>query len=177
MRHAETAIDQNVPVHEWSLTKEGFHQAKVLASIGFFDSIDSIFSSTEGKALQTAAPFADRLGIEIVSLSELRELDRGIGELLSEAEYLQSVEGILNKHDEVPGWEFRESAMTRFQAGLGEIMSKGGFKEALVISHGLVLSMQFASLLGVEDVFSRWQRLKFCAWGTIKGNTVIRDIV
>jgi probable phosphoglycerate mutase len=177
MRHAETAIDRNIPAHEWSLTEEGFHQAGTIASMGIFDSIDTIFSSPETKALQTARPFADRLGIEIESYSELRELDRSKGEFLSNAEYMQSVEGILNRHDAVPGWEFREHALARFQAGLKEIMNRGGFKEALVISHGLVLSMHFAILLGVEDVFPRWQRLEFCSWGTLEGNTVIKDIV
>ncbi len=177
MRHAETAIDEKIPAHEWLLTEEGFRQARNLASMGIFDSIDSIISSPEPKALQTARPFADRLGIDIDSYPELRELDRSKGRFLSNVEYLQSVECILNRHDAIPGWEFREHAMARFQAGLKKITNKGGFKEALVISHGLVLSMHFASLLGVEKVFPRWQRLKFCSWGTLQGNDVIKDIV
>ncbi|MFW9965992.1 MAG: histidine phosphatase family protein [Candidatus Thorarchaeota archaeon] len=177
MRHAETAIDHSVPVHEWQLTEEGLRHVENLASMGIFDSIDSIISSTEPKALQTAMPFADRLGIGVERYPELRELDRGKGGLLSNAEYLHSVEGLLNRHHAVPGWEFRDTAMARFQTGLRKIMDKGGFKEALLISHGIVLSMHFASLLGFEEVFSRWQRLRFCAWGTIQGTTVIKDII
>ncbi len=177
MRHGETAIDQNTPVHEWVLAKEGLRQAETIASMGVFDSVDSIFSSPELKALQTAKPFSDRLGVEIVRYSELRELDRAKGGLLSNDKYLLSVEGILNSHIVVPGWELREHAMARFQRGLTKIMNQGGFKEALLISHGLVLSMHFATLLGVEDIFSRWQRLRFCAWGTIQDNLVIKDIV
>ncbi|MHA2069338.1 MAG: phosphoglycerate mutase family protein, partial [Candidatus Thorarchaeota archaeon] len=58
MRHGKTEFDQNLPVLDWSLTKEGLHQAEDLASTGIFDSIDRIFSSSEPKALQTARPFA-----------------------------------------------------------------------------------------------------------------------
>lgn len=177
MRHGETAIERDIPVHEWSLTKKGVDQAEALAMTGLFDSIDVIFSSPENKALQTARPFVERLGVDVVIYSELRELDREKGGLLSDVEYTQSVEGVLNNHKIVPGWELRADAMTRFQLGLAKIMSRSDFKEALLISHGLVLSMHFAFLLGAEDVFSRWQRLKFCAWGTIKDNKVIKDIV
>ncbi|MHA1924799.1 MAG: histidine phosphatase family protein [Candidatus Thorarchaeota archaeon] len=177
MRHAETTIEHDVPAHKWSLTMEGLRQAEDLASTAIFDSIDSIFSSTEGKALQTARPFADRLGIEIVSYSELRELDRAEGGLLSNAEYRQAVEAVLNRHDTVLGWEPGEHALNRFQAGLERIMIEDDFKEGLLISHGLVLSMHFADLLHFEDVFPRWQKLKFCSWGTLQGNTVIKDIV
>jgi broad specificity phosphatase PhoE len=176
MRHAETAIDRNSPVHEWPITKEGLREAEELASNGIFDNVDSIFSSTEDKALQTAAPFADRLGIEIDSYSELGELDRGDA-YLSNSEYLHSVERVLNRLDAVPGWEIREHALSRFQSVLKRIMDEGDFKEGLLISHGLVLSMYFADLLRVDDVFSRWQRLRFCAWGTIQEDVVIKDIV
>ena len=176
MRHAETAVDKKVPASDWLLTEDGLHQAESLASASIFDAVDCIFSSTECKALQTARPFADRLGIEILRYSELKELDRG-KEILSDKEYLLFVEWTLNESIAVPGWESREHALNRFQAGLERIMNKGGFKEGLLISHGLVLSMHFADLLGVDDVFSRWQRLGFCAWGTIQDNAVIKDIV
>lgn len=176
MRHAETAVDHKVQASDWLLTKEGLRQAESLASAGIFDSVDCIFSSTEGKALQTARPFADRLGIEILEYSELRELDRG-KELLSNTEYLHSVERTLKESIKVPGWESGEQALNRFQSGLERITNEGSFREGLLISHGLVLSMHFADLLGADDVFSRWQRLRFCAWGTIQDNTIIKDIV
>jgi broad specificity phosphatase PhoE len=176
MRHAETAIDPNSPASEWLLTENGLRQVEDLASEGIFDGVDCIFSSTEGKALQTARPFADRLGIKILRYSELRELDRGKN-LLSDTEYLHSVKGILNESYAVHGWELREHALNRFQVGLERIMNKGDFREGLLISHGLVLSLHFADLLQIDDVFSRWQRLRFCAWGTIQDNTVIKDIV
>ena len=176
MRHAETEVDPNIPASDWQLTEDGLCQAEELASAGIFSSVDGIFSSTEGKALQTARPFADRLGIEIMEYSEFRELDRGT-EMLSDTEYLHSVEGLLNRSDTVLGWELREHALNRFQTRLERIMNKGDFREGLLISHGLILSMYFADLLQVDDVFSRWKRLRFCAWGTIQANVVIRDIV
>ncbi|MFX1261814.1 MAG: histidine phosphatase family protein [Promethearchaeota archaeon] len=176
MRHAETEIDPNIPASDWQLTEDGLCQAEELASVGIFSGVDGIFSSTESKALQTARPFADRLGIEIMEYSEFRELNRGT-EMLSDTEYLHSVEGLLNRSDAVPGWELREHAMNRFQTRLERIMNKGDFREGLLISHGLVLSMHFADLLQLDDVFSRWKRLRFCAWGTIQANLVIKDIV
>ncbi|MHA2141074.1 MAG: histidine phosphatase family protein [Candidatus Thorarchaeota archaeon] len=177
MKHGKTAIDRNFPVHDWPLTEEGLRQVEALVSSGIFDSVDSIFSSTEPKAMQTAQPFADRLGIDIVSFPELRELDRAKGGFLSKAKYQQSVKEILNRHAVVTGWELRENALSRFQSGIMKIMSKDDFDQALLISHGLVLSMHFADLLGVDDVFSRWQKMDFCAWGSIQNNMVIKDIV
>ncbi|MFW9889640.1 MAG: histidine phosphatase family protein [Candidatus Thorarchaeota archaeon] len=176
MKHAETAVDQDVQASNWLLTKDGLRHAEFLASEGIFDAVDCIFSSTEGKALQTARPFADRLGIEILEYPELRELDRG-KDILSSGEYFRSVKGILNRSDAVPGWEFREHALNRFQTRLEQIKNTGDFREGLLISHGLVLSMYFADLMQIDDVFSRWQRLRFCAWGTIQDKLVIKDIV
>jgi len=176
LRHAETEIDEKIPVTEWRLTKHGIDQVQNLASSGIFDSVDAIFSSDEPKALLTAAPFAKRVGNATIAVPEFRELDRGT-RYLTDDEYLTSVSITLNEpNSNVEGWESNSDALYRFERGLSTLPSKYVFKEALIVSHGLILSLYFAQLLGIRDVYSRWKNLRFCSWGTVQDSQVVKDI-
>jgi len=48
------------------LTEEGHEQARHLADYLAVESIDALYSSPMRRAVQTAAPLADRLGVEPV---------------------------------------------------------------------------------------------------------------
>ncbi|MFW9845880.1 MAG: histidine phosphatase family protein [Candidatus Thorarchaeota archaeon] len=176
LRHAETRIDEKTPVTEWRLTKQGVSRAQNFAVSGVFDSVDNIFSSDEPKALLTAAPIAKRIGTATIAIPEFRELDRGT-RYLTDDEYQRSVSITLNApHSNVEGWESKSDALRRFERGLSTIESQYVFKEALIVSHGLILSIYFAHLLGVMDVYSRWKSLGFCAWGTVRNGRIVKDI-
>ena len=78
----------------------------------------------------------------------------------------------------IHGWETIDSAMKRFNQGVEELSSKYHSKKLLVVSHGIVLTMYFASLLNcMDEAFDRWKKLRFCSYGIVKNGEVIKDII
>lgn len=177
LRHAETQLDMVTSASEWILSEEGVSSCKAMANSGVFSDIEAIYSSSEPKAIMTAEPFSNKLGLTVKSLSELKELDRG-EIFLSNDGYLEAVRSSLSfPVKEVQGWEHPEIALQRFGNVISSI-SMSNYKRVLVVSHGLVISLFLALHLNArEDAFDRWKRLKFLSWGEIIGNTMLRDIV
>ncbi|TFG04395.1 histidine phosphatase family protein, partial [Candidatus Thorarchaeota archaeon] len=177
LRHAETRVESHVPSSEWSLSTAGQHSAEKLAETGVFDDIDSIVSSDEKKALQTAEPFCARLELEPIEEQLFRELDRGSVNLPSSEEYSNVVRWALTDLDtKYFDWETARSALNRVQVGVLRI--ENGFKEntVLVVSHGIVLSLFFANRLGeLDKVYERWVELDFLDYGIVMDGLVTRD--
>ncbi|MFW9799617.1 MAG: histidine phosphatase family protein [Candidatus Thorarchaeota archaeon] len=178
LRHAETRIDPNTSPVEWHVTEEGAKIAQMLASSGVFDNVDLVVSSAEYKAIESAQPFAERLGLETSIEPRFNELERVGDHISSRNEYLRRVKlALLNQDSSVHGWETAANAIRRFKQGIRSVESKAESDAVLVVSHGLVLSLYFATLLDLDEVYDRWLRLEFCSWGTVKNQHVIKDIV
>ncbi len=177
LRHAETAIDRATPAINWHLTEDGRFRSYSHAETGIFDDVTSIYSSSEQKAISTVMPFAQRLGLEVETLYNLNELDRGLGPSLSKDEYLRNVRDVLSFPSRpVEGWENPEDALSRFRNAIESISHND--IDVLVISHGLVMSLYFAECLGQRKLaFERWRKLEFLSWGAISSGKVLKDIV
>ena len=175
LRHAETKPYQNVPVEKWVLSEIGLVQCQQLLKIDDYKDLDAVYTSTEPKAILTVTPLAKHLGKEIIQLEGLCELFRG-GEFLTNMEYLEGVRHTLSYPERKwRDWETGLDALNRFQAALKLIESR--MPKILIVSHGLVLSLYFAKLLGRDhQSFQRWKRLQFCDWGVVSNGTVIKDI-
>jgi hypothetical protein len=109
------------------------------------------------KAYQTAKPFADRISKRIIKISELGELNRDKGGLLTQENYKRTMVKIFKKSDfEVYKWETSRHALRRFK-------------------HAIVY---FADIQNIRDnIFMRWESLAFCAWGIVKNGKVIKDVI
>lgn len=80
VRHAETEWNaaQIFQGHfDSPLTPNGLHQAAQLAERLSPEGIDAIYSSDQGRAMQTARVIGDRTGILVTPRAELREIDCG----------------------------------------------------------------------------------------------------
>lgn len=179
LRHAETRKDKNNPASKWVLTEEGIKSAKDLAETGIFDDVDIIISSGEEKAYQTAKPFSDRLKKEITRIPELNELDRDKLKLVSRAEYEKMMSRFFDNLDySIYGLETANRALSRFKKAVDVITRQNENKKILIVTHGTVLTLYFASLQNkLGDAFQRWKRLEFCGWGVVENNKVFKDIV
>lgn len=179
LRHAETRVDKTLPVSKWTLSKNGMKQAQELAKRDVFDDVDIIISSDEEKAYQTAKTIAEKLGKSIVRIPELNEIDRDKGGFLGKEEFDETVKFCLTNLDKsIRNWETANSALERFSKKIEEIDSRFENKKILIVSHGCVINLYFAKILNkLDKVFERWLRNSFCAWGVIKNNEVIKDIV
>ena len=180
LRHAETIINQDIPVDEWEISENGKKTTKEIIVSGIFDDIDKIIASEERKAIQTASFLAERLGKKIITNSDFNELGRGGGYVYSKNQYEKQVKKLFEVgRSEIKEWEEARSALRRIMRAIDYINKEYSNMKILVVSHGIVLSLYFSHLLGIkkEEYFNRWKRMEFCGFGIIKNKKVVKDII
>ena len=141
-RHGETDWNR---VGRWQghadppLNDAGRSQAAELAESLAGDGISAVYSSDLARASQTAAVVADRLGLDVVEDSGLREIDVGSWSGLTRAEveqrfpdgYARWLGGEIG-HD----GETREQFTTRVVAAVERIAAAHPSGSVLVVTHG-----------------------------------------
>lgn len=178
LRHAETKVNKRVKNSEWSLTDKGKLEALNITRSKFFEDIDILIASAEEKAFKTILPLAEKLKKKILREAELNEIMRDQGKFLETKEYLSTMKlCMLNKDQSFNNWETANEALERFSKKIEEIDYKFDEKKILIVSHGTVINLYFAKLLGkLENVFIRAQTNTFCEYGIIQNKKVIKDI-
>ncbi|MBY8989984.1 MAG: histidine phosphatase family protein [Candidatus Lokiarchaeota archaeon] len=178
LRHAETKVEKGVKNSEWSLTTKGKLDALKIVESKPFDNINIIIASAEEKALNTAYPLAGELKIKILIEADLNEIKRDHGKFLDTQRYIITMKQCMTIRDKsFNNWETANNALERFSKKIEEIDFKHDRKKILIVSHGVVINLYFAKVLGkLEDVFDRAQTNTFCDYGIIQNNNVIRDI-
>ncbi len=180
LRHALTTIDKELPAEKWVISDKGIEDICSVVSSGKFDDVDVIIASSEKKSIQTAFYLSERIGKDINLNPNLKELDRGEEIIDSQEDYETRVWRIFDNSSGCNfGWETAENALGRFKRGMSRIENTYSNKKIFIVSHGIALTVFFGDLLGLknEELFPRWKKLKFCAWGTIIDGKVDRDIV
>lgn len=148
VRHAEVAIDRAVLAHEWQLSASGRAQAASLGAAPCWARLVGIASSPEPKALGTAAPIAGRAGLPVEVDQDLREVARGSTWVVGAERYVAQVSRYLAAPAQPPaGWEPAPAAQAR-AVGCLERLAADARGPVCVVSHGLVLSLLVAALLG-----------------------------
>ncbi len=159
--HAHTSQDATSDARTWQLSAFGTQQADALARLPMWDSIQCIGLSTEQKSLLTVKPVlaeADRL---VVADSRFDELRR-VGWVENYAEQVQAA--FERPDDSIDGWEPAATALARFVEGVQALCLAHQGETLALVSHGLVLSLYRAHLLGQARVeFADWQNLDFGA--------------
>ncbi|TFG13221.1 histidine phosphatase family protein [Candidatus Thorarchaeota archaeon] len=179
LRHAETQIDSNIPVSQWALTESGRYRARKLSASEDFPQYREVYSSKEPKAIATAQPFADRIHVELRTLRGLGELDRAATYTQSTVQYNLMVRAALtDRGRSIMAWETAEDALMRFSNAVDDIISDPEANDVLIVSHGIVLTLYFAKLVGkLDNAFERWRELHFLDWGITSNGKVVKDIV
>jgi broad specificity phosphatase PhoE len=137
------------------LLEDGAAQAERLAGRLAPERVAAVYSSPLARALDTARPLAERLGLEPVVVPDLRELDFGVLEGLT----LTEVEEL---HPELlawtaapaavalPGGETVEALAARAIAATRAIAAAHAAETAVVVSHGVTLRAVLADALGMQ---------------------------
>lgn len=178
LRHGQTKKDGSVPISKWVLSDEGEIQAKRLAQEGAFNDVEVIISSIEEKAYRTAKPIADKLGLDIIQVEEIAELNRDKGGFMEPEEYEEAVKKCLeNLDNSVSGWEIATHALERFDNKIEELDKQYRYKKILVVGHGFTINLYFAKLLEVlYEVYKRFSTNSYADWGVVKNREVVKDI-
>ncbi len=153
VRHGQSAWN-GVRYIGWSdvpLDEIGHAQARSLASLLSAEPIDTLYSSPLLRALQTARPLADALGLVPVELPGLREI--GLGDL--EGRPREAGVRLLRRdpHEAFPGGESIGQAFARalgVRDRLAGDLARG--RRVVVVGHRHVNRLLFAAIAGAPSV-------------------------
>ncbi len=155
VRHSVPAIDPDVPAEEWRLSAEGRSRCEALAERLATYEPQTIVSSPEPKARETAELVGGQLGLAVRESDDLREQARRTVGWLQREQLEAGIRGLFERRDEVVfGEESAADALARFSRavdGLGP--------GAVVVSHGTVISLYTAARTG-RDAFEIWRSLE-----------------
>ncbi|MCU1486107.1 MAG: hypothetical protein JWN67_2853 [Actinomycetia bacterium] len=137
------------------LSEEGHEQARRVADWLAPEGFDVVYSSPMRRAVETARPLADRLGLEVVVDDELAELDRGhhfyvpVEELKATGDprYQQLLDGTLYGDVDIDTWsKVAALAVQRvIEAHPGERIA--------LFAHGGVINAYLSTFLKLDTMF------------------------
>lgn len=177
LRHADTEKDPSKNAADWGLSPAGQAQAKEIASHPVLQRTQVIYTSSERKTALTVEPLANKLGLATLENSAFDEVRRG-DKFLTPEEFAAEKRKQLEDLD-YPAFdgETARQALQRFTAGVEQAVADHSGKTVLIVTHGTILNLFFASVLGVENELNeRWKRTPFCAVGQIENGKVTLDI-
>ena len=173
VRHAMALRDADRPPREWELGPAGRAAARELAAqLPRAVATALVVSSTEPKALATAAPIAERFGVEVVPDERLAEAHRPwVG---SPNDYRSMAHRYLAGFA-TPGWEDATAVVDRMAAAVREARASVPGERIAVVGHGLSLCLHLASVLPDGfDPGGLWARLSFPdAWTVDRADLVL----
>ena len=153
VRHAAVDADPVVPSTLWQLSDEGRAGARRLARERVWRPLERIFTSPEGKALETAHIIAGPNGLTVTVIEDLHEVERPAVQCFGD-EYPGGYAGAVRDYFARPeerthGWEPPAAAQARIRACIDSLRGwePAGFA---VAGHGLTLSLYVAAATGLD---------------------------
>ena len=177
IRHAETKKEPSSHSMKWELTDSGKEEARRLANLSALQNVDLIYASKEAKTRLTIEPLANRL-------SKIIHIDPAFNEVNRPSLFLTNEEFTREKQRQLEDWayaaqggESANEALARFKIGIDRLNATLSGKEIVIVSHGTILNIYFAFLIGTKDIFKRWSNTSFCAYGIVRDGKVVEDLV
>jgi len=159
VRHGETewhAENRYAGQTDISLTDRGHEQSRELVSWALEVNPRSIYSSDLSRAIETARPTAQAIGLELQVDPRLREVNFGKIEGLTPEE-MESRYPVLRKEfiefpasTVLPGGESGKIALARAMPSVREIVEHIPSGDILVVCHGTLLRLIACGLLGID---------------------------
>ena len=148
------------------LDELGHAQARALAlrlsppatpTTGDGESIAGIYTSPLQRAVQTAQPTADRLGLPVVPLSGLMDMNLGEWQGLTHTKVTRRYPEIHRRWQEaphtvtLPGGENLATVLERNQAAVTELLARHAGETILVVGHQVVNKVLVCWMLGLDN--------------------------
>ena len=135
-------------------------QAQAAADFLGDEGIDHIVSSSMKRAVQTAAPLAERLGLGIETLDDLRESDHRSRIYVPAEEFSRDDPATAHYYDsdadlsETIFSDGYEGFRTRVERGFEHVIRANRSRTVAVFCHGMVTGVYLQILLGIDDPLS-----------------------
>lgn len=156
VRHGRPVIDPDIPPPQWGLCPEGRDAVAALAEKLIPFGARAAISSPEPKALQTAEIIGQRLGLAVEVEHGLHEHKRSHVSFGTEEDFRQRIAQVFaDPKSPAPGGESAEQACERLTAALARHTTR----PLVAVTHGTVLSLYVAKLLGL-DAHDLWRNLR-----------------
>jgi broad specificity phosphatase PhoE len=158
--HANVARQLDTAFPGLDLTEEGRAQAHALAQRLRGEDLGAIYTSDLVRTQQTAAPLATELGLEMVVLPGLREIQAGEYEMSTE--WRPYIDAVARWRDDpshtIPGGDSGTGFMARYDAAIGRIASDG-HASAVAVSHGAAMRVWCSVTLQLPEDWFDTRRL------------------
>jgi probable phosphoglycerate mutase len=142
------------------LNEEGKAQAELLADRLKTTSINAIYSSPLERAVETAAPLAQRLHLEIIQATDFLELEYGdwtngtINDIKAQMQFQRY--NVFRSGTRIPGGETMLEAQLRMIAGLEKLCLQHPQQTVAIVSHGDMIKAAVTFYAGIHlDLFQR----------------------
>ncbi len=151
LTHPQVIIDPHKDVRRWSLNPIGTARVSALAARpGLLSQTRRVISSDETKALETAAPLALALGLQLEVRAGMHENDRSATGFLPPAEFETVADQFFAEpFKSVRGWEKAHDAQRRILAEVNASLDGHQEGDVLFVGHGGVGTLLFCALSGV----------------------------
>jgi broad specificity phosphatase PhoE len=137
LTHPDVTVDPAVPVPDWRLSARGRERAGRAAVAGWASGVRRILASGERKATETAAIFAEHLGLPFSSDPAFNENDRSATGFLPPPEFEAMADAFFARPEEsVRGWERAVDAQARIVAAVERGLADPGRGDVLFVGHG-----------------------------------------
>lgn len=160
VKHSMPTLNDKVPSNEWVLSEVGKKNCIKLSKMLEKYEANSIFSSNEPKALETAKLVAGILNKDVKIESGLHEHERTNEKLLTSELFKVKMKEFFIKQDElVFGKETAIEAQKRFYNAVNELISKNQDDNIIIVAHGTVITL-FVSMFNKINLYEVWNSLE-----------------
>lgn len=147
LSHPQVVQDPVLPVPQWPLNATGAARVAALASSGALTGTDVIYSSTEVKAVETAAPLAAALNCPHHLVAAMGENDRSSTGFMPGAAFEAAADAFFAHPDKsYRGWETAHAAQERIVTAIGAALAKHPHQNILFVGHGAVGTLLYCAL-------------------------------
>ena len=167
VKHSLPEVVKSLPAHQWKLSEDGRARAERLAGqISRFQP-ETVVSSNEPKAKETAEIIARIHQLKLHVVQDLHEHDRSNTPYLSQEEFQASIREFLQKPDVlVFGRETAHQTHARFERAVHSVLNSHANKTVVIVAHGTVISLFVSRLTGISDLYL-WNELGLPSFAVI----------
>lgn len=150
LTHPQVDVAPGVPVPQWGLSAAGRARVASLAASHGLQGTTLVVSSTERKAVETAAPLAAGLGVPHDTRPAMHENDRSATGFLPPEEFEAMADRFFARPlDSVRGWERAIDAQTRIVTEVDAVLAAAPMGDILIVGHGAVGTLLYCHLAGM----------------------------
>ena len=148
LTHPQVTIDPAVEVPNWGLSEKGMARVNLLAKSDALIGTKTIVSSDEVKAIETAAPIARALGVDVKIEATSHENDRSATGFLPPSEFEKAADQFF-AHPETSfrGWERAIDAQARILGVFDKVKAHAAAGDILMVGHGGVGTLLYCALM------------------------------